>query len=240
MQFAYGASGARVAHLSLTTRELESGPPADASGFVFPITETPELDIRGWDGSYQPTLNGTLLAMRIHDSALSLAIAFDEESFVLGTRWQIIRYDISGSILWATEIPFKAHGVVVTPDGRLVVAALGDGTIRWFSMENGRELVSVFPHPDGRRWVAWTASGYYVASAGGDTLIGWQVNRGHTRAADFFPVDHFGDQLYRPDIVVRTLASLDEGAAKLAADAETGRTGALVDLTTRLPPVLQI
>lgn len=97
-----------------------------------------------------------------------------------------------------------------------------------------------YPHPDGRRWVAWTASGYYMASAGGDTLIGWQVNRGHARAADFFPVGHFGDQFYRPDIVLRTLASLDEGAAKRAADAETGRTREVADLTTRLPPVLQI
>ena len=31
-------------------------------------------------------------------------------------------------------------------------------------------------------------AGYYVASAGGEELIGWQVNRGDDQAPDFFPV----------------------------------------------------
>lgn len=52
----------------------------------------------------------------------------------------------------------------VTPDGRLVVAAYDDGTIRWHRMSDGQELLAAFVHKDDRRWVAWTPSGYYMAS----------------------------------------------------------------------------
>jgi WD40 repeat protein len=239
VQFAFEPSGTKLSHLSLTRRILENGPAPDAEKLVFATTETPELDIRAWK-SYRPTLNGTPLPMRDHDSAISLAIAFDKKSFVLGTRWQIIRYDSSGTVLWATEIPWKAQGLVITPDNRLLVAAIGDGTIRWFAMENGRELVALYPHPDGRRWVAWTSSGYYMASVGGDDLIGWHVNRGHTRAADFFSAGHFRDRFYRPEIVLRTLAELDEKKAQFAANAESGRDTDDFDLLAQLPPVIKI
>jgi len=34
--------------------------------------------------------------------------------------------------------------------------------------------------------VLWTPSGYYDASPGGEDFIGWQVNKGKDKAADFF------------------------------------------------------
>lgn len=38
--------------------------------------------------------------------------------------------------------------------------------------------MALFLTRDAQRWVAFTASGYYAASPGGEDLIGWQVNRG--------------------------------------------------------------
>ena len=99
----------------------------------------------------------------------------------------------------------------VTGDGRLVVAAYGDGTIRWHRMSDGQELLAVFVHKDDRRWVAWTPSGYYMASPGGEDLIGWHVNRGWDQAADFFPASRFRERFSRPDVVQKILDTLDEG-----------------------------
>jgi hypothetical protein len=130
--------------------------------------------------------------------------------------------------------------VNLSSDGRLVVAALGDGTIRWYRADNGEELLSFFPHVDRKRWVAWTPSGYYDASVGGEELIGWHVNRGPDQAADFFPASRFRDRFYRPDVVSRVLNTLDEGTALAQADAEARRKAETTTLTKLLPPVVTI
>ncbi len=36
------------------------------------------------------------------------------------------------------------------------MAAFGDGTIRWYRMTDGKELLAFFPHKDRKRWVMWT------------------------------------------------------------------------------------
>lgn len=100
-----------------------------------------------------------------------------------------------------------------SPDGRLVVAALGDGTVRWYRASDGVELLAFFLHADKKRWVAFTPSGYYAASPGGEDLIGWQVNNGTDQAADFFPASQYRERFYRPDVVALVLKTLDETAA---------------------------
>jgi len=50
-------------------------------------------------------------------------------------------------------------------------------------------------------WVAWTKSGYYAASTNGDKYVGFHINHGADKAADFVPALQFYDSLYRPDIV---------------------------------------
>lgn len=84
------------------------------------------------------------------------------------------------------------------------------------------ELLAFFPHNDSKRWVLWTPSGYYAASAGAEELIGWHVNNGADRAADFFNVGQFRDQFYRPDIIDVVLEKLDENQAVESANAAAG------------------
>ena len=52
-----------------------------------------------------------------------------------------------------------------------------------------------------------------MASAGGEDLIGWHLNRGWTQEADFFPASRFSDRFNRPDIVKLVLKTFDEGEA---------------------------
>jgi hypothetical protein len=44
-----------------------------------------------------------------------------------------------------------------------------------------------------------------LASPGGDSLVGWHVNRGPDKAADFYSVNRFRDTFYRPKLVSRAL-----------------------------------
>jgi WD40 repeat protein len=246
VRFAFDPSGGSPAQFSLQRRAFGNVRSPEIADTAHAITEMPGLDVRDWRRGYRPTLNGTPLPMmRAHEHALSLAFAPDGKSFILGTVWNVIRYDTAGKILWSTQVPFNTRGVVVSADNRLVVAAIGDGTIRWYNMETGKELLAFFPHRDRKRWVAWTPSGYYMASVDGESLIGWTVNRGRERAADFFEAGQFRGMLYRPNVILRTLAVGDEAKAVREADAGSARKGDIGEVVRKIiagrqPPVVTI
>jgi hypothetical protein len=133
-----------------------------------------------------------------------------------------------------------AWAVNFSGDGRLAVAAFGDGTIRWYRMNDGKELLAFFPHADRKRWVLWTPSGYYDASPGANDLIGWHINYGRNRNADFFPISRFRSVYYRPTVVAKILDSLDEQQAVKLADTVAGMKNQHRDIVKILPPVVTI
>jgi hypothetical protein len=120
------------------------------------------------------------------------------------------------------------------------VAALGDGTIRWYRISDGKELLAFFPHADKKRWVLWTPSGYYDASPGAEEFIGWHMNNGSDEAADFFPISRFRRDYYRPDVVAKILEKLDEAEAIREANAESGKRREEVSVAKILPPIVNI
>ncbi|HEX4129535.1 MAG TPA: hypothetical protein VHZ24_05790 [Pirellulales bacterium] len=67
-----------------------------------------------------------------------------------------------------------------------------------------------------REWAFWTPEGYYDASAGGNTLFGWQVNRGLDVLPDFYRADQFRKKLERPDVLRKLLpaGSVDRALAE--------------------------
>lgn len=131
---------------------------------------------------------------------------------------------------------------MASADGRLLVAVLADGTLRWYAAEDGRLLLSYFLHPDGRRWIFWTQSGLYDASVDGESLLGWVVPRHGTspQNPDFFRLGLLRAHFHRPDVVSRILFSGDEARALSEANAQSGRDGALPELRTVLPPVVKL
>ena len=166
------------------------------------------------------------------------------DRFVLGADWSLRLFDAGGKAVWREPrpVPGVVWGVNVSADGRLIVAAYGDGTIRWHRVSDGAELLALFMHPDGKRWVAWTPQGYYDASAGADDLIGWQVNHGYDQAPDFFPAAQFQQRFNRRDVIARVLDTLDVDQAVEQANIAAGQKGAkAAPLTTSgLTPVVEI
>ena len=180
VSFGLEYGGNRPGRFSLTDRRLTLDAPDD-SALIAPRTET----------------------------SRSLAIAPNGERFVLGANWSARQVRGNDHEIWPSPVPGTVWNVSVSGDARVAVAAYGDGTIRWHRMTDGAEVLALFPHRDGERWVAWTPEGYYMASRGGEDLIGWHVNNGKDRAADFFSASRFHDAFYRPDIVTRALETLD-------------------------------
>ena len=54
-------------------------------------------------------------------------------------------------------------------------------------------------------WVAWTPEGFFAASKDGAKLIGYHLNRGSDRNADFVEIDRLYALFYRPDLVAKKL-----------------------------------
>ena len=228
---------------ALNRRQIDVDPAADAS-LLAPSTEAPGLSVTNWKNSRAPTVNGTPLKLRRYETSRSLALVHATEHFVLGADWWLRLFDRNGHEVWpARPVPDVAWQVNATADGRLIVAAFGDGTIRWFRVSDGEPVLALFIHPDGSKWIAWTPQGYYDASLGADDLIGWHVNHGYDRAPDFYPVSQFRDRFYRPDAIQRVLKTpnLDIAAAVRQADQATGRAmPKAAPVSSLLTPVVQI
>ena len=229
---------------ALADRLVKIDPPAD-DALKGPITEAPGLAITNWYLSKKPAVNGAPIKLHADERSLGVAIVPGTQHFVLGADYTLHLLDQLGHDIWpgAQTAPGPAWEVNVTGNQRLVVAAYGDGTIRWHRLSDGKELLALFIHPDGQRWVAWTPQGYYDASAGADELIGWHINHGYDRVPDFYPVSQFRDRFYRPDVIQRVLQTpnLDVEEALRDADHAAGRpTTKAAPVSSLLTPVIEI
>jgi WD40 repeat protein len=163
-----------------------------------------------------PELNGRPLGLEQADTAYSVDVRNDR--VLVGSQSALALFDAGAHKVWSVPTP-AAFRVAQSPDGRLVVAVHDDGTVRWYRASDGVELLALFVLADGKRWVAFTPSGYYAAGPGAEDLVGWQVDHGPDQAADFFPASKFRDRFYRPDAVSLVLKTLDETEAVRQADA---------------------
>jgi hypothetical protein len=141
---------------------------------------------------------------------------------------------------WKVLVPGAAWGVNISGNGKVAVAALAEGTIRWYRIEDGKELLAFFPHKDGKRWVLWTPSGYYATSRGADELIGWHLNHGKDQTPDFFPASRFRSVYYRPEVTAKVLSTLNEAEAIRLAGEEAQRKPQEVAIEEMLPPVVTV
>jgi hypothetical protein len=107
-------------------------------------------------------------------------------------------------------------------------------------MEDGKEILALFPHKDKKRWVIWTPKGYYDASPRGEELIGWHINNRKDKEADFFPASRFRDRFYRPDVIAKLFTTYEEERAVALANEESGRKRVETNIQNILPPVITI
>ena len=238
VRFGYEVGSKSPAVFSVAERALTLD--SSTTGLTLPRTNAPGLLVTDWDDNRAPKLNGALILLNQSEMSHSFAITPAGQSFVLGTEWCVRHLDRVGKQLWVVSVPVIAWAVNITGNGQLVVVALGDGTIRWYRLKDGKELLALFPHADRKRWVLWTPEGYYDCSSGGEELIGWHINNGKDAAADFFPAARFRDVKYRPDVISKVLDTLDTREALRLANEESGRKREETELKRRLPPVVAI
>jgi hypothetical protein len=147
----------------------------------------------------------------------SLAIAPDRKRFFLGSNWALRAFDDAGTKVWGYLGRGEVWAVNASGDGRIVVAAYNDGTIRWHRAVDGRELLAlqVLPNigdPAKWDWVLWTPEGFYEATPGAQDVLKWVVNHGPDKAATTLPVSAIA-KLHRRNTLPLVLQQLETARA---------------------------
>lgn len=223
----------------LNTRNIQEKP----ANFPAYTAQAGAIKITNWENEYQAKLNGKNLSfLKNGEMCRSVDIANHQQSIVFGASWYLYALDANGQQIWKTPTQATVWAVNIAANNKVVVTALGDGTIRWYRMSDGAHLLTLFLHPDRQRWILWTPSGYYDAAPGAEDLLGWHVNQGEDREGLFYPVSKFRGRYYRPDVIDRILDTQDEAEALRLANADSHRftPSSQRDISNELPPTVRI
>ena len=197
--FKYGPSDAETMRFDVLGRRLETAPQAGrpparaAEGIV--VTDWQHVQV----GVRRPAINGKPVPLDEFD--ISRAVAVSGETVLFGSDWGLSAFDRQARLLWRRPTEQTVWEVNQSTDGRVAVAALSDGTIRWYRMSDGAEIMAAFFHSNRTDWIAWIPQGYYSSSLRGDEYLGWHLNRGKEEEPDFFRAVQFERELFRRDLV---------------------------------------
>lgn len=183
-----------------------------------PLLAAGGLAVENWNGRKDTKINGKAIDLEPYEVSRTYAVAPDGQTLLLGTDWALRLLDRDAKQKWLAALPTQARAVNITADARIAIAALADGTIRWYRMRDGVEIMALFVLPSTKDWVCWIPSGYYMSSARGDNYIGWHVNRGKDAAPDFYLAVQFERLLYRPDQVIAYFHGRGEAPAAAPTD----------------------
>ncbi len=189
------------AHYSFPRRGIVAGPPSSfrlhEPRRIGPAPVEVGLDRRSL------TIGGRPVPLEPFEDVRHWAWSADGQRLAVATEWAVRVFDANGSELWRHAMPVVVHAVNISRDGAFVVAAISDGTLRWFRLDDGTPAVSLFPHANGEDWAAWLPSGHYAASPRGDRYVGWALNQGANREALFFRAVQFERVFYEPRRIER-------------------------------------
>jgi WD40 repeat protein len=169
-------------------------------------SQSPQFQLTNCRNSLTPVLNGVKLVMEPFEYTRSYALAPNRLQAYIGTEWALRAYDKSGMLRWRSATSGVVWNAIASEDGRWVLAALSDGTVRWYRASDGKEALALFIDRRTQEWVLWRPDGYYASSESGDNLIGWHVNRGKDVEPDFYRAVQFERQFYRPDLLQTQIA----------------------------------
>lgn len=221
---------------ALTPIASSAAPTATAA----PRPVGPAPTVSDWRNTAKPRVAGKVVPLDPEETARSYAVAPSQALVVLGTDFNLRTIDRNGQPIAAFAVPAPVWGVTIAPTGDVVVAALGDGTLRWYGLSATGGLThraALFMASDGRRWAAWTEQGFFDHSEyGGKELVGYQLNRARNEAPDWFSFAQVYRLLYAPDLVAAAWQGNDTDSRRRAAE--------LGDLRAKLdsngPPTIEL
>jgi hypothetical protein len=169
----------------------------------------PGIIVEDWFSVSAPKINSKKIKIIKDGTIYNPDITSDGKKIVFGTTKGLICCDKKGKKFWKNPIIYEPYCINISDNDKVLIAGHGDGIIRWFNMKDGKIMMSLFIHPDLKRWVLWSPEGYYDCSPGAESLIGWHVNQGQDKEALFLQGDEFNKKYYLPDLGAKILAGVE-------------------------------
>ena len=89
-----------------------------------------------------------------------------------------------------------------------------------------KPLLNIFVSKDDE-FIAWTKEGFFTASKKGAKYIGYHINQGANKEAQFVEFTKLYDSFYRPDLVAKSLNGEDLSSYAKKIDIQKILSGAL-------------
>ncbi len=133
-----------------------------------------------------------------------------------GSNGHLKIYDTSGAEV-ASLVGHMGEIWSIALDGDRLVSGSSDQTIKVWDLSSLRggttkqsisPLLTLFVGSDDE-WVLWTKEGFFNASKDGAKYIGYHINQGSEKEAEFVGIEKLYDVFYRPDIVKAKLEGKD-------------------------------
>lgn len=172
------------------------------------IKGSKQFNITNWQRDV-PIFNGKKLHLDDYEKSLTLAIDAKFGHALIGTNYYLRWYDAQGKEIKKVTVPSEVYGLNIAANGKLAIVALGDGTIRWYSLLPGEELnelVTLFPYNNSKDWIIWTKDGFFGSSDGGGyRLAGYHLNKGENRRPEWIEFSQVYQTYYAPELILPKL-----------------------------------
>ncbi len=150
------------------------------------------------------TINGRYFSLKASEFMRSVAMNPSGNTCVIGTNLSIYSFSEEGKLLWEKKLSAAVQKLNISRNNKILIAALNDGTIRWYHQASGIERFSFFPHRDKKRWIIWSPEGIYASSENGASLAQQLKNKSLDVAPDVLALSPV---FYKPEIFVQTIES---------------------------------
>lgn len=237
IEFGVDFGGKRPFRFDTQRRTLQANPPED-SNLKSPLLTANKHQVSNWQDQTKPKLDKRSLKLAPSDISHSAALSQDGQTLVIGGEHNLYLFKKKAQPVVERSTTAPVWAVTVTQDGRTAIAALGDGTLQWYSLLPGRELelmVSLLMLPDKEIWIAWTPEGFFAHSEnGGQDLVGFHLNALKPASNPIFAnFSQVYPALHRPDLVS---AKLTGEPSEQLASAVTAATSFIDNLRNRPLP----
>ncbi|HVK13513.1 MAG TPA: caspase family protein, partial [Gemmataceae bacterium] len=222
---------------SFLLREFKAGPRV-AGDFAREVLTREEHTIEVKDGKLYVFDDEKVTATFQPDrDTVRCATWLDEDLVVAGTSFGLFLVDPKAGKAVRRYVGHadEVTSIALSPEGLSFVTGSRDQTIRFWSVESTKPLLSLFVA--GQDWIGWTEEGVYTCSANGERLMGWQFSDGPDRLATFLPAAQFRRSLSRPAVLPHLIP---EGTLEKAFAAAEVEKPADLDVRKLLPPRVEI
>ncbi len=142
-----------------------------------------------------------------------------DDYIISGANWGSLEiFDFNGNMI------YKLYGHIdgitsMAIDGNLLYTGSKDKVINVWDLNKVKlnkpnitqvmkPTVSLF-YANNNEWIMWTPEGYFNASQNGHKYIGFHLNKGYEKEAQWIGIEKLYDHFYRPDLVKLALAGED-------------------------------